>query len=377
MNRPGRDIFIFAGGGSGGHLCPGIAVAEALKRLSSDCSVVFACSNRPVDRKLLEPLGYAMVPQPVLPVPRGPVGWDRFLRAWVRSSMQARRMLRDLRPAAVLGLGGFAAGPLVKRAGKSHIPTALLNPDAVPGIANRYLAGYSDVVFTQFAAAEEGFPARHRRRVRLVGCPVRRGFFEATRRQGIEAFGLDADKKTLLVFGGSLLASAVTDSAAAIAEDLEQLADSWQVLHITAEDKTAAVRDAHAGGRLGVHVMGYCDRMDLAMAAADLALCRAGASTLAELAATATPAVLMPYPHHRDRHQYINASDAVDTAAAMIADDSGDVAANAEALRRTLLPIMRSDDRLSVMRQAAEELSATDAADEVAGWLLRKTAADL
>ncbi|MGC9454350.1 MAG: UDP-N-acetylglucosamine--N-acetylmuramyl-(pentapeptide) pyrophosphoryl-undecaprenol N-acetylglucosamine transferase [Phycisphaerae bacterium] len=370
MSPSGRPIFIFAGGGSGGHLCPGIAVADALKRRRPDAQVVFACSNRTIDRKLLKPLGYALVPQPVRPLPRGPRGWWRFMRAWVRSSLLARRMIADLRPSAVLGLGGFAAGPMVKCSGKKHLPTALLNPDAVPGIANRHLAAFSDVVFTQFTRAAERFPPKLRDRVRLVGCPVRRGFFEATRERGVGHLGLDADKKTLLVFGGSLLASAVTDAAAAVAGDLEPLAEGWQVLHITADEKTDAVREAHEGGRLSVKVMGYCERMDLAMAAADLALCRAGASTMAELAATGTPAVLMPYPHHRDRHQYLNAADAVEAGATVIVDDTDDASANADALRRELLPVMRDDARLGAMRQAAERLSATDAADAVAAWLL-------
>lgn len=370
MSRSPRPIFIFAGGGSGGHLCPGIAVAEALQRLSADAQVVFACSNRPIDRKLLELPGYAFVPQPVRPLPRGPRGWGGFLRAWVRSSLLARRMIRDLRPSAVLGLGGFAAGPMVKYAGRKGVPTGLLNPDAVPGIANRHLARFSDVVFTQFTPAAERFSPKLRKRVRLVGCPVRAGFFEATRQAGVEHFDLDGSKKTLLVFGGSLLASAVTDAAAAVAGDLEPLADSWQVLHITAEDKTAAVREAHEGGRLSVKVMGYCERMDLAMASADLALCRAGASTLAELTATGTPAVLMPYPYHADRHQYLNAADAVDAGAAVIVDDAGDVSANADALRRELLPVMRDESRLAAMRRAGEQLSARNAAETVARWLL-------
>jgi UDP-N-acetylglucosamine--N-acetylmuramyl-(pentapeptide) pyrophosphoryl-undecaprenol N-acetylglucosamine transferase len=370
MSKTGSPIFVFAGGGSGGHLCPGIAVADALTRRAADSKVVFACSNRAIDRTLLEPLGYGMVPQPVRPLPRGPREWGGFLRAWGASWLQAGQMLRDLRPAAVLGLGGFAAGPIVRRAGGDGIPTGLLNPDAAPGKANRYLARFADVVFTQFAGTHRAFPAKLRGRLRRVGCPVRSGFFEATQAHGIKVFDFSPDKKTLLVFGGSLLASAVTEAAAGIAADLEPLADTWQVLHVTPEDKLEVVRRGHAGGQMDVCAMGYCERMDLAMAAADLVLCRAGASTMAELAATGTPAVLMPYPHHRDRHQELNAAQAVRAGAAVVVDDAGDAATNAEALRRELLPILRDETRLAQMRKAAEALGATDAADAVAGWLL-------
>ncbi|HUU58923.1 MAG TPA: glycosyltransferase, partial [Phycisphaerae bacterium] len=102
-----RPIYIFAGGGTGGHLYPGLAVAEQLERLDRGAQVVFACSNRPIDRRILDPLDYPVVPQPVRPLPRNPKGWIGFLKAWRRSGAQAGEMIADLEPAAVLGLGGF------------------------------------------------------------------------------------------------------------------------------------------------------------------------------------------------------------------------------------------------------------------------------
>ena len=135
-----RNTYIFAGGGTGGHLYPGLAVADELRRVDEDAVVVFACSNRSIDRQILDSLDYPVVPQPVLPLPKSPLKFVSFLRAWKQSKALASTLLNDLKPHAVLGLGGFAAGPVVQEAAKKSVPTAMLNPDSIPGKANRFLA---------------------------------------------------------------------------------------------------------------------------------------------------------------------------------------------------------------------------------------------
>ena len=359
--------YIFAGGGTGGHLYPGLAVAEELLRLRTDAKIVLACSNRAIDRRILEPLPYAVVPQPVRPMPRGPKGWGAFLAGWARSSAQARRMIRDLRPAAVLGLGGFAAAPIVRHAARRNVPAALLNPDAVPGRANRLLARHAEAIFTQFASAAEGFPPGSRRKVRCVGCPVARRFSTARRDEALRHFGLRQDRRTLLVLGGSLGAATINEAVAAMADDLDELAETWQVLHVTGPEKVEAARGRQR--RIHVAALEYCERMDLAYAAADLTVCRSGAAGVAELAATATPAVLMPYPYHRDRQQHLNAAALVDAGAAVVVQDRIDAACNAEALRAALMPLLRESSRLEAMRRGAKGVARPDAAQTVAAWL--------
>ena len=359
-------IYIFAGGGTGGHLYPALAVAEELAAIQPAARVVFACSNRPIDRQVLEPLPYAFVPQPVLPLPRRPGGWWAFARAYAASALQARQMVRDLRPAAVLGLGGFAAGPVVCRAAREHVRVGLLNPDAVPGKANRMLARRVEAIFTQFELTTGRFPAGARGKVRPVGCPVRRAFALAGRDEAVSHFGLRSDRRTLLVNGGSLGAASINEAVGLLAGELAELADTWQVLHVTGPSKQAP---APAAARPGVHLLEYCHRMDLAYAAADLALSRAGAATTAELAATATPAVLMPYPYHADQHQRLNAAALAEAGAAVICDDAKDPAANAERLRQVLLPILEDPARLTEMARAAAGLGSRNAAAVVARWL--------
>ena len=373
------DIYIFAGGGTGGHLYPGLAVADELTRLRPDAKIIFACSPRDIDRRILDPLPWAVVPQPIQPLPRRPGDVLGFLRAWRASGRLARELIRDLKPAAVLGLGGFAAAPVVKRAAKAGIRAAMLNPDAVPGKANAYLAKHVDAIFTQFESTKDAFAAGVRGKVRCVGCPIRGSFLAAGRAEAIAHFGLDAHRKTLLVLGGSLGAESVNQAFALLAERMDDLAETWQVIHITG----AAKGSEHAGASqptapspchptVGIRTVEYCDRMNLAYAAADIALCRAGASTVGEVFATGTPAGFLPYPWHKDQHQKLNAADLVRAGAATVIEDAKDPAANADALSEQFLPILRTPARLADMTQAAQAAAKPDAAQQVAEWLMHK-----
>ena len=375
MKNP--PLFIFAGGGTGGHIYPGLAVAGELQRLLGEVKIVFACSNRAIDRRILDPLDHAVVPQPVLPLPRSPFQVAAFLKAWFRSRRQAADMIADLKPAAVLGLGGFAAGPVVCRAWTRDVPTALLNPDAVPGAANRYLARFADVVFTQFENSTALFKPRLREKVRCVGCPVRPALLAGDRDQALRRFELRADRKTLVILGGSLGAESINKAIDLLRGDLEALADTWQVLHVTGPQKAPTpapgprpghFSDPGSSGLL-VRTLEYCNEMDLAYAVADLVLARAGAGTVAELSATATPAIFMPYPYHKDQHQRLNAEGPAASGAAILCEDLKDPAANAHRLRQTLLPILRDPARLLAMTQAAQTAAKPRAAEEVAVWL--------
>lgn len=364
------EVYILAGGGTGGHLYPGLAVAGELGALRPAAKVVFACSARAIDRRILESQPFPFVPQPVRPLPARPWGWPRFLIAWGRSVGLARRLILDLQPAAVLGLGGFAAGPVVCCAARAHVPTALLNPDAVPGKANQMLAAKAKVIFTQFPSSREAFADRLRERVRCVGCPVRGGLTSGSRAEAMAHFGLRPDRRTLLIFGGSLLAEALGEAVVRLASRLSEFASSWQLLHITASGRAEQIHRALADRGLVVCTQGYCDRMDLAYAAADLALVRAGAVTIAELAATGTPAVLMPYPYHADRHQLLNAAALAESGAAVVCEDRQDAAANAAALRGVLVPLLRDPAALEAITRAAAGLAARpSAAAAVAEWL--------
>ncbi len=361
-------IYIFAGGGTGGHLYPGIAVAEELKRLRPEAQIVFACSDRDIDRRILDPLEYAIVPQPVRPLPRGVRGWFKFFTAYFSSMRQAGAMMADLRPAGVLGLGGFAAAPVIRAARRTGVRCGLLNPDAVPGMANRHLARSVNAIFTQFESTRECF-ARRGYKVRHVGCPVRPDLLNGDRGEAMKHFNLSPPRKTILILGGSLGAGAINAAFASVADELEQNADNWQVIHITGPDAAGLPDGWPKGSAIGIRAIRYCDRMDLAYAAADIAVARAGASTVAELAATATPAVLMPYPNHRDRHQQLNAEALAATGAAEICPDTGRTESDAQNLKTILLKMMHSVCSGEKSRISTDGAGNANAARVIAMWL--------
>ncbi len=168
---------------------------------------------------------------------------------------------------------------------------------------------------------------------------------------------------------GSQGAANINRTVAAIRRDLDELADRWQVLHVAGPGKLETVRAGYEGGRIAHVVLEFCERMDLAYAVADIVLSRAGAATVGELCATATPAVLMPYPYHRDQHQRLNAEPLVSAGAAEMVLDAADAARNAEALRSSLLAILRDPPHLEAMRAAAAKLARPGAAEAIARWL--------
>lgn len=362
-----KPMYIFAGGGTGGHLFPALAVADELTRFKPDCRIVFACSDRDIDRRVLSATPYAFIVQQIRSMPRGLRGWGDFVFAYHAGRRLADTLIKDLRPAAVFGLGAFAAVPVTQAAAGAGVRTALMSIDATPGFANRRLARKVDVIFTQFEQTSDAF-GRFASKVKPVGCPVRKGLISGDIEQAMDVFGLRPELKTLLIMAGSLGAESINQAVASIGPDLDGLADEWQILHVSGPGKFEQVAQAN-NGAIHRSVMEFCERMDLAYSAADLVLCRAGAATVGELAAVGAPAVLMPYPYHRDRQQVRNAAEMVSAGAAVLVDDAADPAANADALRATLLEIMRHKERLDAMRASAKGLSRPGAAERIAHWL--------
>ena len=368
--------YILAGGGSGGHLIPGLAVAEQLRLLDPAARVVFFCSSRAIDAQILEPTPYGMVVQPIRPMPRRKGQWPGFLRSLAASAKVARQAIDRIHPKAVLGLGGFAAAPAVWRAARVGYRTAILNPDMAPGKANQRLAPHVAMIFTQFPKTHEHFPKISEEMVQLVGCPVRSQLLSGNREEALAHFGLLKSRKTLLVFGGSQAAASINAALAALAGELDGMASQWQVLAIAGDGEPRLADREGSPKEIRIRRLAYCDSMDLAYAAADLVLCRAGASTVAELAATGTPAVVMPYPF-ADGHQQLNAQPLVEAGAGVICTDAQDEVTNAAALRQAMLGILTDPAKLAAMTDAMGKLGRPDAARAVAKWMIGPGAAQL
>jgi len=361
-------LFVFAGGGTGGHLYPPLAVASAIRERLPESRIAFHCTHRPIDRRILEPTGFEVVPQGVQALRIGkPWTYPSFVAAWITARRACRRAFQEDRPAVVVGTGGFASGPPVVEARQAGIPTALLNPDVIPGRANRYLAARTDAVFVQW---DESLPRfRGHNRVCVTGCPVREGFRQADRGAGRAVFGLKPERKTLLVTGASLGARTINEAVVALRDELA-MQEGWQILHITGTQDYEGVVAAYSGHSLVAKVVAFTDRMPEALAAADLVVARAGASSLAEITALGRPAVLMPYPHHRDRHQEANARVLTERGAARLVRDQANARENAASLGRELLQLMRDASALVRMAEAARRLGRPDAAHVVAEAVL-------
>ncbi|HOJ74656.1 MAG TPA: UDP-N-acetylglucosamine--N-acetylmuramyl-(pentapeptide) pyrophosphoryl-undecaprenol N-acetylglucosamine transferase [Phycisphaerae bacterium] len=367
-----RPWYVFAGGGTGGHLFPGLSVVDSLRRMN-EADVSFFCTDRPIDRDILGAAGVEAVVQTVLPFPAKPWRWPKFLLRWGQSVRSCLRAFSARRPAFVVGAGGYASGPPVYAAAKLAIPTFLLNPDAVPGRANRHMVVRANVrcVFAQWEVTRQHFPAGVP--IEVSGCPVRPAFRRAA---GLapeairESFGLDPHRPMLLVTGASQGARTINEAMLTLAGAVA--AADWQVLHLSGATDAERVEQAYRQSNTGLRyrVLAFTDRMPEAMAAADLIISRAGASTLSEIQAMGKPSVLFPYPYHRDQHQRHNAAVLAEAGAAVLLDDAKDATANAAQLGPVLARLMGDAAERERMARAASSLDVPDSADRIAARLL-------
>ncbi|MEK7731515.1 MAG: glycosyltransferase, partial [Planctomycetota bacterium] len=343
---------------------------------------VFFGTQRPIDDRILSRVDCDIVRQTLPALSSMPWRWPSIYLGLRRSAGLCRTRFELDPPAVVIGTGGMASVPAVREAHRLGIPTAILNPDALPGRANRHLAGIADVVFAQWEDTVDHYPQGTD--VRVLGCPIRPGFDRTLRVSGIARFGLRLDHKTLLVTGASQGAKSINEAVVANLDLVESLPD-WQILHLTGEkdhpDTAAAYRTRSIAAQsaqtpLSVCARSWCvqpytDHMADALSAADLVISRAGASTLAEITAVGKPSILMPYPYHRDQHQFSNAKCLARRSAARIVRDAIDPAINAPALRSVLEELLTDPVAREAMSAAARSMGRGNAAADIAEQVLR------
>lgn len=319
---------IFAGGVTGGHIAPGVALAEAIVHRAPGSEILFASVANEVEDRMIARRGFDLVR--VAKRTSGLVGAAAHAPA---ALVRAWRTLASSRPDVVVGLGGGASWCMGLAAVLMRTPLILLEQNAIPGRATRLLSRAAAQVCCQFQSAA----AKVGGRAAFTGSPLRAEIVQARTYSKAESrafFDLAPELPTLLVMGGSQGAHAVNRVMMAAAG---ALAGRVQVIHIAGQDDSAAVTHAYHAAGLAAHVSIFLDPMHLAYAAADLALSRAGATSLAELAATGVPAVLVPYPHAKDDHQRANARDAVEQGWAVLAEQAELDAGRAAELIRTML----------------------------------------
>ena len=359
-NQSGKRLVI-ACGGTGGHLFPGIAVAESW--VAGGGEVLLLISEKQIDTLSSEGYGHLRfermpsIAMPCLLSPKMP----GFLAGFVRSLLACRRLFRSFGADAVLGMGGFTStAPLA--AGKwARLPTFIHESNSIPGKANRINAKFSRAVLVGFASCGPHFGTG--RRIETVGTPLRPSVVQKpARSEACAFFGLDPEKRTLMVMGGSQGARRLNELVAA---GLPRFAAAGiQVLHISGPGDHEAVRPAYEAHPEAGTLRGFCPEMQHALAAADLAVCRSGASTLAELAHYALPSVLVPYPYAADDHQTTNAKIFSDPGAAELWEQAGLDESN---FSEKIIALVNDAERLAEMKSAAEALAVPDAAERVCG----------
>ena len=362
--------FFFAGGGTGGHIYPAIAVAQQIVKIEPAAKIHFFCSTRSIDKHILEQSGFEFTALPAVGFSVRPAGLIKFFKSMLKSYRMAEKEIRLSDSAVVIGSGGFVSTPVCLAAHKYKVPIALLNVDIVPGRANKINARWADEIFVQFPETEQYF-ARRNRKVSVVGCPIRSGFKNPQPKKAIEQLGLDRDKKILLITGASSGSENINKAVYSLLDKLAAFADDWQIVHLAGQNNYENVYSYYSDAKISYKVVSYFDDMPDLLAAADLVIGRSGAVSVAEYAAAAVPSICMPYPYHKDKHQYLNAGKLVEAGAAVIVDDLPDEKDRSEWLWEELKELMKDQETRQVMAEGCRIIANTDADRKIAEQLLK------
>jgi len=362
-----KSIF-FAGGGSAGHIYPAIAVAEKIRQLQGDTNLHFFISQRDIDSRIFSKRPFEFTRLPAVGFSFRPDRFIEFCTSFLTSGRIAKNII-NIPDAVVVGVGGFVAAPVCWAAAQLRIPIVLVNTDVTPGRANRIIARRAKGIFVQFEQTAR-YLSRVRAKVNVVGCPLRSEFEEPRAEKVYEKLKLDRDKKILLVMGGSSGSVSINRAMLLLCGKLSAFAEGWQIVHIAGRENLADVRLGFAASVIDAKVLDYFDDMADLLAAADLVIGRSGAVSIAEYAASGTPAICMPYPHHKDMHQYLNAGRLVEAGAAVIVDDIADEKDRADWLWEELEQLLKDDKRRGEMKEACKAMAKKDAALTIAQRLL-------
>jgi UDP-N-acetylglucosamine--N-acetylmuramyl-(pentapeptide) pyrophosphoryl-undecaprenol N-acetylglucosamine transferase len=336
-------------------LFPGIAVAEEFLKRDPQSSVIFIGTKRGIEHRLLGALGYTLKEIDVEGLKgRGVAALVKGLYAIPNSMLQSRRILSEFRPDVVIGVGGYASGPAVMAAWMMGIPTAIAEQNALAGNTNRILGKFVDKVFLTYDQSKRQFAAA---KILVTGNPVRAAF----------AAGLDRpeEKKTgrqVLIFGGSQGAAAINKTVVAMLPLWRKVKDRIRIVHQTGERDLEMVKKAYAGQGIAADVRAFIVDMVSAYTAADLMVCRAGATSLAEITAAGKASILIPFPFAADDHQTLNAQAMVEAGAAAMIRESD---LTAEKLFTMVEGLLADEQKLKDMEKQSRALSRLDAAARI------------
>lgn len=366
---------IIAGGGTGGHVIPALAIAQQLKK-QFDAEVLFVGTARGIETRLVPQAGFPLeliqvgALKNVSLMTRAKTMFDLPRALWT-----AGRIVSDFRPDVVIGVGGYASGPAMLAAIRRRIPTLAFEPNVVPGFANRLVARFVSAAAVHFEETCEYF-----RNAKVTGVPVREAFFNLPAHNNMSAKGAiarsespqDESVPTLLVFGGSQGAHAINQAMIESLPGLREKIPAIHIIHQTGQRDFDSVLAAYqrvgmttseVTGRSSGEVHKFIDNMPATFARADLLVCRSGASTVGEITASGKPAIFVPFPRAADDHQNVNARALERAGAAVVVEESNLEAAY---LVETIVAMLSDPVRLRRMSEAARSLAHPNAVQEIA-----------
>ncbi len=379
---------IYIGGGTGGHLMPGIAIAERVQLRAPEIEQIFICADKPLDAEILTKAGYKHFGISAKPFPSKPFPGTviSFIKHWRASVRETTRIINDAiqthgkERVCVVTMGGYIAAPGARAASQRKIPVLLVNLDVVPGKANRLIARlFADTIVSAVPVPNSGKMSKFSN-VPILGMPVRQNAIahhvatdQATCRTTL---GLAPDRPTLLITGASQGAGTLNDLIKHTCTDpsWNEVWSRWQLLHLCgqgrADNGQHQLEQFYRDNGVCATVLEFCDTMGLAWGSADIALSRAGASSVAEAAINNVPAVFVPYPWHRDQHQKHNAQPVVDIGGGWLCEDYCDVKRNMGGMGILLRNLMQNDEERKYAKAQLASQSDNDAAAMIAETII-------
>lgn len=358
---------IISGGGTGGHIFPAVSIANAIKELRPETEILFVGAEGRMEMQRVPAAGYSIKGLPV-------AGFDRknlfknfsVLIKLFKSQRMAKQIIKEFRPHAAVGVGGYASGPTLKVAGNMGIPTLIQEQNSYAGVTNKLLAKQAHKICVAYEGMERFFD---KSKIILTGNPVRQGLLNhsISREEAVRSFHLDPDKKTVLILGGSLGARTINQC---VIENLDMIKKSgvqfiWQTGKIYINDAIAAI--ANAGDVTMLHVTDFISNMAAAYSAADLVISRAGAGSISEFCLLEKPVILVPSPNVAEDHQTKNALALVNKNAALYVKD----AKAKEDLIEKAIQTVGNTELLNNLSINISKLAFTDSADIIAKEVIK------
>lgn len=355
--------FLIAGGGTGGHIFPAIAIANAIKKINPDAQILFVGAKGKMEMDKVPQAGYNIKGLDIAGFNRSSLLKNISLPfKLIKSFWQVKNIVSEFKPTAAIGVGGYSSFPVLKFCQSKGIKTYIHESNSFAGKSNILLGKNATKIFVASDGMEKFFP---KNKLMITGNPVRKTIVDSSisREEAINFFGLENNKKTVLIVGGSLGAKSINE---AIAKNLEQFTKNdiqliWQTGKTTAEQFIAIAKD-----KKGIWVNAFIEKMEMAYAASDVVISRSGAMSVAELCVVKKPVVFVPFPFAAEDHQTVNAKHLVDKNAALIIKDSE--AKNV--LVETVIALVNNEIKQNELKQNIQSLAVTNADDVIAKTIL-------